>query len=139
MPNPEANMSGQALSTAQVIILVVLGAVLWFLAAIMLRALAPLGIYDGSNRVLFYALVIPGTFPFVLIARRLARLAPDQMAIALAIATAAATLLDGIALAWFPALYGSDPVQIAGAGAAILWGAGVGLVMGIAINRAGRG
>jgi hypothetical protein len=139
MPNPEANMSGQALSTAQVIILVVLGAVLWFLAAIMLRALAPLGIYDGSNRVLFYALVIPGTFTFVLIARRLARLAPDQMAIALAIATAAATLLDGIALAWFPALYGSDPVQIAGAGAAILWGAGVGLVMGIAINRAGRG
>ena len=66
--------------------------------------LAPLGIYDGSNRILLYALVIPGTFPFVLIARKLARLAPDQMAIALAIATAATTLLDGIALAWFPAL-----------------------------------
>ena len=33
MPNPEANTSGQGLSTAQTIILVVLGAVLWFLTA----------------------------------------------------------------------------------------------------------
>ena len=138
MPNPDANIPVQALSTPQIVMLVALGAVLWFLAAIMLRALAPLGIYDGSNRILLYALVIPGTFPFVLIARKLARLAPDQMAIALAIATAAATLLDGLALAWFPGLYGSNTAQIAGAGAAILWGAGVGLVMGITMNRAGR-
>lgn len=123
------------LTTTQIAILVGIGAALWLAAALMLRALAPMGVYDGLGRVALYVLTVPGTYPFILIARAAARLKADQIAIAVTVATATAVLLDGIALAWFPALYGSAAGQVAGAGAAILWGAGVALVLGLAMNR----
>jgi len=129
-------MSGRLpLTRSQITILAILGAVLWLAAALLLRALAPFGIYEGTARVILYLLVIPGTVPFVLLAKTMAKLAPDQIAIGLSVLTAAAILLDGIALAWFPRLYGSELAHFAGAGAVILWGGGVGLVLGFLMNR----
>lgn len=119
------------LTLAQIAILAAYGAVLWFLAALLIRAIGPMGSLDAGSRALTYALVVPGTLPCVLLARRIAGLARRQLAAGMAAATAAAALLDGIALAWFPALYGNEPL----AGAVILWGAGVGLVMGVVMSR----
>ena len=53
------------LSTRQTGTLAVIGAVLWFIAAILLRNIGPLGAFEGGNRVLLYALTIPGTIPFI--------------------------------------------------------------------------
>jgi hypothetical protein len=125
----------QPLSTKQIIILALYGAVLWFLAAILVRTIGPMGALDGFARVITYALVIPGTVPAILIGRVLAQLKPDQTAISLIVITATALLLDGIAHAWFPGLYGSDPVLIVKGAAAIFWGAGVGLALGFIMNR----
>ncbi len=125
----------EALTPAQMVLLAAFGALLWFAAAMLMRLIGPMGALQGMGRVILYVLVIPATFPFVLIARKLATLRPDQTAHGVTVATAVATLLDGIALAWFPTLYGTDIGQVAAAGAAILWGAGVGLALGLLMNK----
>lgn len=124
-----------SLSTSQLITLIALGATLWLVAALLLRFLAPFGIYEGTGRFILYFLIIPGTYPFVLLVRYLAKLAPNQTGIGLAVVTAAAILLDGIALGWFPELYGEGHLNAANAGAAILWGGGVAITLGLLMNR----
>ena len=124
----------QPLTTKQMIILALYGAVLWFLAAMLVRTIGPMGALDGSARIITYALVIPGTIPAIWIGRAMAGLARDQTATALIVITATALLLDGIAHAWFPNLYGSDPALIVKGAAVIFWGAGVGLVLGLIMN-----
>ena len=129
-------MTSTGLTAKQLAILAVTGAALWFLAAMILRIVGPLGAYEGWGRVILYVLVIPGTVPFIPISRKLAGLRVDQTAIGIAAVTTSALLLDGIALAVIPTLYGSDVVYHAGAGAAILWGAGVGQVLGFLMTKA---
>ena len=123
------------LSTRQTGTLAVIGAVLWFIAAILLRNIGPWGAFEGGNRVLLYALTIPGTIPFIWMTQRLARLASNQIAIGIAIVTATALLLDGVAVAWFPQLYGNELAQVTSSAAAILWGAGVGLMLAFLMNK----
>jgi hypothetical protein len=135
MTNFRQNLSTQRpLAAKQVIILIVYGAVLWFVAAMLVRIIGPMGALDGFGRVITYALVIPGTVPAIWIGRVLAKLSHDHTAIALIVITATALLLDGIAHAWFPSLYGSDPVLRVRGAAVIFWGAGVGLVLGLVMN-----
>ena len=126
------------LATKQLIILALYGVMLWFLAAILVRTIGPMGALDGSARIITYALVIPGTVPAIWIGRALAGLTRDQTATALMVITATALLLDGIAHAWFPSLYGSDPVLLVRGAAVIFWGAGVGLVLGLIMNGPAR-
>ena len=123
------------LTPRQVVIVASFGAALWFGAALLIRAIEPLGALRGTGVVLFYALLIPGTWPFILLARVVAGLAREQTLTAVVIATATASLLDGAALMVYPALYGADR---GGAGASILWGVGVGLVLALLMNRPER-
>lgn len=132
---PDSPATRLPLSVGQIVTMAIFGAVLWFLAAMTLRYLGPMGIYDGANRAVLYALIIPGTVPFVVLARRIGGLASNQIGIAYAVGTTSAMLLDGLALAWFPMLYGGTPELVAGAGSAILWGAGVGQLIAFLFNR----
>lgn len=116
------------LTPRNAMMMVVFGAVLWFGAAMLLRTLVPMGALTAEWRMITYGLIIPGTFPFVWLAQRITGAALP----AVAVATAAATLLDGVALGWFPTLYGTDPLAAA---AAILWGGGVGLALAWLIDR----
>lgn len=122
------------LTARQIAILLALGAALWLSAALLLNVLAPLGIYEGVGRVILYAAVIPGTWPFVEAVIRVAGLRRQQALTGVAIGLATACCLDGLALAYTPWLYGSTVAHTAGAGAAILWGAGVFLVIGAWIS-----
>ena len=133
MYDTAANRIG--LTNRQTLVLVIIGAALWFLAAIILRAITPMGALDGPARFITYALVIPGTAPFVFVTKMLARLRSDQIFTGVAVVTATALLIDGIVVAWFPAVYGGALPQVTNCAAAILWGAGVGLVLAFMLNK----
>ncbi len=128
-------VSGPTLDRRQFWIAAANGAVLWFAAVLLLRWLGPMGIHDGANRVILYALVVPGTYPFNLLIGRIARLQKGQMVQALALGTAVAMVLDGVALAWAPTLYGATIDLHMGAATVILWGAGVGILLAFWMDR----
>ncbi|WP_353203360.1 hypothetical protein [Sphingomonas sp.] len=124
------------LTQRQILILVIFGISLWFGGALLIRVVEPLGALRGVGVPILYAALIPGTYPFILLAQCMARLQPGQTLHAVAIATMSATFLDGIALMVYPALYGADR---GGAGAAILWGGAVGLALALVMDRSKRG
>lgn len=123
------------LTNGQTLTLVIIGAVLWFAAAILLRTIVPNGAFEGNRHILLYALTIPATVPFVWMVQKLAGLASNRIAIGYSLATATALLLDGIAVAWFPSLYGTELSQVTNSAAAILWGAGVGIILAFIMNK----
>ena len=131
----EMHINPPKLTTTQVAILTVYGAVLWLIAAMLVRIIGPMRALDGGWGALTYTLVIPGTVPAIIAARPLARLRRDQTLAGIVVVTATALLLDGIAHAWFSELYGTDPALIIKGAAVIFWGAGVGLVLAFAMNK----
>ncbi len=136
MSSPQSSFNHHVpLSPRQAFVCAALGAILWFVAAMLIKVLAPMGVFEGMARVWLYLTVIPGTVPFIWMIAKLAGLARHQIGVGTAFATMTAVLLDGIALAWLPALYADQIDHIASAGAVILWGAGVGMVIGWALNR----
>ncbi len=128
-------MARTGVSGFQLAVLMATGAALWFGAALLLHRLAAAGWLEGGARALVYALVVPGTIPFLMMTRVVARLRADQMASGVALVTATALLLDGAAVAWFPQLYGTTDARVLAASAAVLWGAGVAIMLGFAMNR----
>lgn len=130
------NLSGTGqLSTRQFLVVAALGIVLWFVAAILLRLLGPLGAFEGLNRALLYLAIIPGTVPFVFLIRWVAGLKTVQTALGCALATGAALIFDGLAFAYWPALYGQTQEHIMAASATVLWGGGVAILLGFFFNR----
>lgn len=133
MPETAANRIG--LSNRQTVLLIVIGAALWLLAAIILRLISPMGALEGTARFITYALVIPGTLPFVILTKILVKLLPSQLFTGVAVATTTALLIDGIVIAWFPAVYGGTLPQVTNCAAIILWGAGIGLMLAFMLNK----
>ena len=125
MNNKEPLKAG--ISLKDTVIACIYGAVVWYLAALTCMIVGIRGGFEGTNAVIVYLLVIPGTVPFVLIYRKISKLTGDKFIIGYALATSFATLLDGTALRLFPSLYGTEISIIAGSGAVILWGVGVGI------------
>jgi hypothetical protein len=123
------------LTNGQTLLLILIGAALWGFAAIILRLIAPMGALEGSARAITYALLVPITLPFVWLVRAAVKLRPDQTFTGVAIATTTALLLDGIVIAYFPAVYGGTLPQVTNCAAAILWGAGVGMVLAFLMNK----
>ncbi len=133
MSNTAVNRIG--LRPGQTVALVVLGAALWFLAALILRLIAPMGALEGTMRAVTYALVIPCTLPFVLLVRFLVGLRSDQLFTGVGVATMTALIIDGIVIAYLPAIYGGSLPQVTSCAAIILWGAGVGMLLAFIFNR----
>lgn len=125
-----------SLRTGQLTNLVIFGAIGWFAAAMLARTIGPMGAFDGINMVILYGLIVPGTIPIVLVVRKFAGLKRHQMFVGMSVLTMSALFLDGMAVAWFPSLYGSDTALVANSAAAILWGAGVGMALGLVMGGA---
>lgn len=120
-----------AFSPRRLAALAALGIAFWFLAALVVRVLGPYVFTEGNPyRWLMFALSVPLSYVFMYTARWLVRLQRAELASAMAIMTLVATLCDGTALTCCHTLYGATH-EIALYGAAvILWGAGVGMLVG---------
>lgn len=123
------------LATAQGVALAIIGAAYWLVAALVVRWTATDWVGNDALTAVVFILIIVATVPALLLGYRLAGISRSRAATGATIMTGAAALLDGVALTWFPALYGSNPVVILGGAAAILWGAGVALVLGVILER----
>ncbi|CAN5567552.1 hypothetical protein BH10PSE14_BH10PSE14_05710 [soil metagenome] len=129
---PSPSTAPDSLILAQWIGLIAIGAVLWFLVILLFRAVDSLGGFTGVRPVLFYVLLVPGTVPMIMLTRWLVRLRRDQTLLAVAVVTASASLLDGVALAVTPVFYGGSPLAAA---ATLQWGVGVALALGAWTGR----
>lgn len=128
-----AKASTAALSRTQAATMILAGIVLWYAAGLLLHALNAAQLLGGATGAWVFAAIVPGTLPFVLLLRRLGRLAADQMVTGYTLATTTALLLDGIAMTWHPALYGTSDLAARLAGGGVLFGAGVGLALAFAV------
>ena len=109
---------------------IVLGAIFWFGAALLIRFIGPYALTEGNPlRLLMFVITIPVTVGFLATAKTMGQLEWHQLLRPMVIMTYTATFLDGIALTWFHPLYAhSYEIALFGAGL-ILWGVGMGLCM----------
>ena len=122
-------------TTRQTVMLALMGALFWFAAALVVRwTAADWAGRDGAT-VLVFVLIVIATIPALFMGARVAGMGREQFLAVGAIMVGVAALLDSIALTWFRPLYGTDPAIVLAGAAAILWGAGIALVLGIVLQR----
>jgi hypothetical protein len=123
------------LTTAQTVTLAMMGAVYWFVAALVVRWTATGWVGNDGSTALVFALIIVATVPALFLGMAIARVGRDRAQISAAIMTGTALLLDGVALTWGRSLYGTDPATVLGGAASIMWGAGVAIGLGMLLER----
>ncbi len=106
--------------------LIAYGAILWAAAAALAHYLGKVGLLAGPWAPALYLSAVPLLAVFVAPVRRLMRLTQAQVVPAVALATTAALVLDGLAFQWAPWLYGKTPAVVLAAAGLIAWGAGLG-------------
>jgi hypothetical protein len=112
------------------------GFALWFGAILLVRTIGPLGALSGLGLVISFVLLIPGTLPAVLLTKKIVGPFMDQLLVGVSIISAIALLLAGVGFSFFPGLYGASPTDALAASGFILWGGGVGLVLGVMMGKA---
>lgn len=119
----------------KIMLFALIGIFLWFVAAIWLREWAP-AFYDlGAGHLIAFALAT-FTAPLFVWGMAKATATPlDAMVAPTGIAIVAATLLDGIALTWFPAFYAGQGPHLAHTGAQLLWGVGCAMLSALIFAR----
>lgn len=127
--------SATTITTFQILLLVIFGAALWFALLPVLGSIGRLEPADGWVVELVYALIVPAAFMAIRTGRQLAQLTRAQIVPGVVVMSATAAALHAVGLTWFRRLYGVDP---AGAGAVILWGVAVALVLALIIGRPER-
>ena len=132
---PTPTLSRHAL---RVPLLIALGAIFWLLAALVFRFLGP-SVFTPDSAVLFivFALAVPVAWGFVWLGTTLAGVRGEAVMPAVVIMSVTAMLLDGVALTWFPSLYGMPPDSLVIVGACLLWGVGWILAIAYLWNRRG--
>jgi hypothetical protein len=104
-------------------------------AMFLVRTLGPVGYLTGVPLAIAYAVLIPVTLPAVLLTQKVMGPFKDQVMLGVAVISAIALLVPGIGIGFFPALYGDKPEHVIGAAGFLLWGGGVGLVLGLFLGK----
>jgi hypothetical protein len=125
------------LDLGRAVLLVLAGVVVWSLGVLLLRWLGSTGALGNGWTPLVYALVLAGTAPLIVAAPRLLRLPRSQTLACASIMTGTAAMIDGIVVRWFPSIYATDPQLLAHVGAALLWGVGVAVALGLLLSLGG--
>jgi hypothetical protein len=136
---PLSENASATLTPAKIVTLAAFATFVWFCAAMFIRYVGPTGQFQGWKVALLYVLTIPGTVLLNERTRKLVRLPRRMMVPVIAVTTATATMLDGVAMSGFPELYGADPVVMLGGAVWLLWAIGVAAALSlIAAAREGN-
>ncbi|MEM6900483.1 MAG: hypothetical protein AAF583_12000 [Pseudomonadota bacterium] len=135
--NPAKSLSlhHAPLTQSQTIRLVILGIITWYAVGVLLAWLGGIGAYNGSARIILYALIFLSMPAILFSLFPLAGIARNQLVLGTSVFVASASLCDGLAMAWLPHLYGDDASMVAGAGGTILWGVGAACALSFLFNR----
>jgi hypothetical protein len=107
---------------------VILGALSWFIGVLFIRFAGAAFFIEGNLWLIgLYVLTIPVAWLTVKGIVLASNLSGVNISIAVVIMTITATLLDGVAIAWFPSLYGLPTAAHLLAAAWLLWFVGVAL------------
>ena len=123
------------LTANQFVRLAAMGVFYWFVAAQFVRLTAAGWVGHVGLTIFTFLLIVVVTVPALWVGCKIAAVDRPRWSAGAAVMTATALLSDGIAITWFRGLYGTDPATVLGGAAAILWGAGVALVLGMALER----
>jgi hypothetical protein len=120
---------------SQVPILTIVALALWGAATLYIR-LFPHALTDPLLGGLSFATTLFFAWGSVVLIRRAARLAPDQLLAGVALVGAIAMMIDGAMLHWLPAVYGDESEALRAGAAWLLWGYGVSLAIALLIAKA---
>ena len=101
----------------------IIGVIVWPAAALFIRYYETmLFSAPDQNLAILYAVTVPVSYVSVLIAQKLAKLTAQTLCTGLCVGTAAALLLDGLALVWAPQIYSMTMTPVPYGSAWPLWG-----------------
>jgi hypothetical protein len=124
------------LTRSHIIFCLAYGAALWLGAAMLVKALGPMGLLSGWPLAIGFVLLFPVTVPAVLLTQKVVGPSRERLLAAVSLITATALCLDGFGFGFFPGLYGSQPDHVIGGASLILFGGGVGLILALVMGKA---
>lgn len=114
----------------------IIGVIVWFAAALFIRYYETmLFSAPDQNLAILYAVTVPVSYVSVLIAQKLANLTAQTLCTGLCVGTAAALLMDGLALVWAPHIYSMTMTPVPYGSAWLLWGVCWLLASAVLISR----
>jgi len=123
------------MSLQRIIIFVVIGAAIWFIAAVILRKLGG-GLFDGGAvHIGVYLGTLVSSPALIWVLAKLTGTAPGAMLAPSVVALTTALFLDGIAISWAPAVYGGAGPALALNAAWLLWAVGCFLLSAMAMQK----
>ena len=120
------------LGKVQIARLLALSIALWIVATLYIRLL-PDALISPVLGTIGFITTFPVAALSVWLTKVSGRLVLDQLIIGVTIVGATAMMIDGVALRWFPNVYGTDPLAVRLGAAWLLWGYGVSLAIASAI------
>ena len=122
------------MSKGHALLFVVIGAVLWFLAAMLIRFFPSLFAGDGTTAILFFVSV-PATWLLIYLLMTITGLAREHVFSATCVGVVTAMFLDGFAITWAPRIYGGASDHLASGAAWLLYGVAVFMCCAALIGR----
>lgn len=114
----------------------IIDATVWLAAALFIRYYETmLFSAPDQNLAILYAVTLPVSYVSVLIAQKLANLTARTLCTGLCVGTAAALLMDGLALVWAPHIYSMTMTPVPYGSAWLLWGVCWLLASAVLISR----
>ena len=114
----------------------IIDATVWLAAALFIRYYETM-LFSAPDQSLaiLYAVTVPVSYVSVLIAQKLAKLTAQTLCTGLCVGTAAALLMDGLALVWAPQIYSMTMTPVPYGSAWLLWGVCWLLASAVLISR----
>jgi hypothetical protein len=118
------------------LVFVAIGALFWLIGLLFIRFIGPAVFIEGSPLLLaVFAASFPASWPPIKLGEVLGKVRGPELLTAVLVMNATALLLDGVALTWFPAVYGVTGITLTLAAGWLLWTFGVGLLLALFIPK----